>query len=318
MIDLPPLAKSPGNSDSGILPGMSVGFPEKPHIAIVGAGKLASALAPALRAAGYVIEQIVSRPPAASLRRARKLAREVHARAVAIDAVQLHAEIVWFCVLDGEIEKASRALREACDWHGKIALHSSGALTSDALNILRKRGAAVASVHPMMTFVRGSQPSLVKVPFALEGTRKAVDAACRIVLNLHGQPNLVRKRQKENYHAWGMFASPLFAALLASAERVAGAAGVNREDAGKRMLPILRQTLANYEHLGAAESFSGPIARGDVETVRKHLKSLSGIAGARDIYVALARGALRHLPARNRSALGKILGVKKPRPSDRD
>ena len=164
----------------------------------------------------------------------------------------------------------------------------------------------MASVHPMMTFVRGSRPSLQGAPFAVEGSKEAVNAARSIVLNLRGYPHPIRKHQKENYHAWGMFASPLFAALLASAERVAGAAGVGRKEARKRMLPILRQTLANYERLGAPESFSGPIARGDVETVKKHLKSLSRIAGARDIYIALAQSALRHLPAKNRAALGKL------------
>jgi predicted short-subunit dehydrogenase-like oxidoreductase (DUF2520 family) len=280
---------------------------EKPHVAIVGAGNLASALASALRAAGYAIEQIISRPATASLRRAHKLARKVQARAVAVDAAQINAEIVWFCVPDGEIKKASSVLREACDWRDKIALHSSGALTSDALDELRKLGAAVASVHPMMTFVRGSRPSLTGVPLALEGNRKAVGTAREIVLNLQGRPYSISKRRKENYHAWGMFASPLLTALLAAAERVAGAAGVNRKDARKRMLPILRQTLANYERLGAPESFSGPIARGDVETVKKHLKSLSGIAGANEIYTALARSALRDLPAKNRNALEKLL-----------
>jgi predicted short-subunit dehydrogenase-like oxidoreductase (DUF2520 family) len=287
---------------------MSARISEKPRIAIVGAGNLASALALALRAAGYVIEQIVSRPAAASLRKARKLARKVQARSVAVDASQIGAEIVWFCVPDGEIKKASRSLVEACDWRGKIALHSSGALTSDALKILRGRGAAVASVHPMMTFVHGSRPALEGLPFAIEGDRKAVNAAREIVINLQGQPHSVSKRRKENYHAWGMFASPLLIALLAAAERVAGAAGVNRKDARKRMLPILRQTLANYQQLGAPESFSGPIARGDVETVTKHLKSLSGIAGAREIYIALAQNALQDLPAKNRTVLGKILG----------
>jgi predicted short-subunit dehydrogenase-like oxidoreductase (DUF2520 family) len=286
---------------------MSARISEEPRITIVGAGNLTSALAPVLRAAGYVIEQIVSRPAAASLRKATELARKVQARAVAVDAAQISAEIVWFCVPDGEIEKASQSLVEACDWRGKIALHSSGALTSDALRMLHSRGATVASVHPMMTFVHGSRPALKGVPFALEGDRKAVNAARKIVINLQGQPYSVSKRRKENYHALGMFASPLLTALLAATERVAGAAGVNRKDARKRMLPILRQTLANYGQLGAPESFSGPIARGDVETVAKHLKSLSGIAGAREIYIALAQNALRDLPAKNRTALGKIL-----------
>jgi predicted short-subunit dehydrogenase-like oxidoreductase (DUF2520 family) len=59
--------------------------------------------------------------------------------------------------------------------------------------------------------------------------------------------------------------------------------------------------------LGAAGSFSGPFVRGDVATVQKHLQVLKGIPGAREIYVALARSALRNLPVKNRAALEKVL-----------
>jgi predicted short-subunit dehydrogenase-like oxidoreductase (DUF2520 family) len=95
--------------------------------------------------------------------------------------------------------------------------------------------------------------------------------------------------------------------LLAASERVAAAAGVSRKAAKERMLPILRQTLDNYAALGAPGAFSGPIVRGDVETVRKHLKMLRKVAGAREVYVALALAALRDLPVKNRAALEKIL-----------
>jgi predicted short-subunit dehydrogenase-like oxidoreductase (DUF2520 family) len=226
---------------------------------------------------------------------------------VSVARAQIRAEVVWLCVPDGAIASAAASLTGASDWQGKVALHSSGALTSDELNGLRQRGAAVASVHPLMTFVRGSRPSLAGVPFAIEGDPKAVRAARAIVLQLRGRAFTIRKQQKEAYHAWGMFASPLLTALLAAGERVAGAAGVGRKSARDRMLPILRQTLANYARLGAPGSFSGPIARGDVATVRKHLQVLLEVPEVREVYVALARSAPRALPAKNRAALQKIL-----------
>jgi predicted short-subunit dehydrogenase-like oxidoreductase (DUF2520 family) len=301
---------TPGpGADSAMLPGMLGKLPAKPRIAIVGAGNLASALAVALQGAGYGIDQIISRGSAASLslQRARRLAREVGASAVAAVRAQIRAEIVWFCVPDGAIAGAAASLAGAADWKGKVALHSSGALTSDELVVLRELGVAVASVHPLMTFVRGSRPSLVGVPFAVEGNPKAVRAARAIVLDLCGKPFAIRKQEKAAYHAWGMFASPLLTALLAASERAAVAAGVSRKAARQRMLPILRQTLANYAALGAPGSFSGPIARGDTATVGKHLKVLLGVPGAREVYVALARAALRDLPVKRRAALEKTL-----------
>jgi predicted short-subunit dehydrogenase-like oxidoreductase (DUF2520 family) len=286
-----------------MLPGMS----RNPRIAIVGAGNLAGALAVSLRSAGYRIEQIIARESAVSRRQARRLAREVGASGVSAARAQIQSDVVWFCVPDAAIASAAESLAEAANWSGKVAVHSSGALTSDELAMLRRRGAAIASVHPFMTFVRGSQPSLMDVPFALEGDQKALRAARAIVRDLGGQPFTIRKPHKAAYHAWGMFASPLLTALLAASERVAVAAGVSRKAARKRVLPILKQTLANYARLGAPGAFSGPIARGDVATVKKHLSILRGVPGAREVYLALARAALRDLPAKNRSGLERIL-----------
>ena len=145
---------------------MSSKRPAKPRIAIIGSGNLASALAVSLRAAGYGIDQIISRGSAASMRRARRLARKIGAATVAAVRAQIRSEIVWFCVPDGAIASAAKSLAGAANWSGKVVLHSSGALASDELASLRAQGAAVASAHPLMTFVRGSRPRLRDVPFA--------------------------------------------------------------------------------------------------------------------------------------------------------
>jgi predicted short-subunit dehydrogenase-like oxidoreductase (DUF2520 family) len=278
----------------------------KPAIAIVGAGNLANALAVSLRQAGYKIERVIARSRRGSLKKAHKLAREVGAQAT-VSPQKAHAEVVWFCVPDAEVAHAAQALESKNDWREKIALHSSGALTSDELGALRRRGAAVASVHPLMTFVRGSRPSLVKVPFAVEGDGVAVKLARRIVNDLGGRAYPIRKADKAAYHAWGTFASPMFTALLATTEQVAAIAGVNRRQAHRRMIPILLQTLANYAASDAARAFSGPIVRGDADTVKRHLRVLRRVPAAREVYSALANAALRYLPAKNKSELREAL-----------
>ncbi len=286
---------------------MSAADSAKPRIAIIGAGNLATALAIALHQAGYSIDQIISRKTASSMRRAGLLARKVEARASAVGEVQIRADIVWFCVPDAAIASAARSLAPAAEWRGKIALHSSGALTSDELSILRVRGAFAASIHPLMTFVSKSRPSVANVPFAIEGDPGAVRAARSIVKSLGGQAFAIPKQDKAAYHAWGTFASPLLTALLAATEKVAAIAGVNGKAARKKMLPILRQTLENYANFGAPDAFSGPIVRGDVDTVRHHLQSLRRDPVARQVYVALAQAALAYLPAKNKSAMKKVL-----------
>ncbi len=285
-----------------MLPGMA----GKPRVAIVGAGNLGSALAHSLQVAGYAIEVVISRSRAGSLTRAQRLAEQVGARA-GRDLSSVQAELVWFCVPDSAIAAAAESISKQMEWKGRVALHSSGALGSDELASLRKRGAAVASVHPLMTFVRGSQPSLKDVPFALEGDAAAVRVARRMVRDLGGQAYSIRRRDKAAYHAWGTFASPLLTALLATTEDVARMAGVSRKAARQRIIPILLQTLANYASFGAAGGFSGPIVRGDADTVLRHLEVLRRSHEAREVYRALAGAALRYLPSRNKNALRRIL-----------
>jgi predicted short-subunit dehydrogenase-like oxidoreductase (DUF2520 family) len=286
-----------------MLPAMAA----KARIAIVGPGRLGKALTLALNQAGYTISEIVSRNSAASKRKARELARRVEAQAFTSDNARLDADLVWYCVPDREIAAASRQLVSVIDWKKKIAFHSSGALLSDELNVLRRRGAAVASVHPMMTFVSRSIPSLKGVPFAVEGDATAARVARRIVRDLGGKAFTIRKQHKAAYHAWGAFASPLLVAALATAEELARKAGLSAVEAREKMLPMVRQTITNYEALGPAEAFSGPIVRGDAETVRQHLRILKKAPEARDVYLALARAALRYLPAQNRAKLKKAL-----------
>jgi predicted short-subunit dehydrogenase-like oxidoreductase (DUF2520 family) len=278
----------------------------KPRIAIVGPGRLGSALALELRRAGYLISEIVSGDSRASHRKARALASKVQATWNATGA-RLDADVIWFCVPDREIARAAGRLAEVVDWQGKTGLHSSGALASDELRRLRARGAAVASVHPLMTFVAGSVPSLQGMPFALEGDPSALRVARRIVRDLGAEAFSISKNRKMVYHAWGAFASPLLIALLVTAEKVARSAGLSNQEARRRMLPIVRQTLANYAKLGPAGAFSGPIVRGDAQVVRQHLKELKQVPEARAVYLALARAGLRFLPSRRRGELKKLL-----------
>jgi predicted short-subunit dehydrogenase-like oxidoreductase (DUF2520 family) len=286
-----------------MLPAMA----SKPSIAIVGPGRLGTAFAMELMRAGYSICEIVSRDNIASKRRAALLAQKVHADVSTVNCARLKSGIICFAVPDREIKNAAHKLATSTDWKRKIALHFSGALLSDELDILRQQGAAVGSIHPMMTFVGGSIPSLKGVPFAVEGDRAAIRGARRIVRDLGGHPFTILKQHKTAYHAWGSFVSPLLLATLVTAEQVAVAAGLSPQEARRRMLPIIRQTIANYEMLGPAGAFSGPIVRGDAEIVGKHLQVLKTIPQAREVYLALARAALRYLPARNLVRLRKVL-----------
>jgi predicted short-subunit dehydrogenase-like oxidoreductase (DUF2520 family) len=276
----------------------------KPRIAIVGPGNLGTALAISLQRAGFPISALVGRK--SSMRKARALAKQIRSHATS-ETARLDADVIWFCVPDSEIAQAAQSWAISSRGKGGVALHSSGALSSEDLAVLRRKGFAVASVHPLMTFVPGSRPALAGVPFAIEGDPGAARVARRIVGDLGGRSYPIRKQDKAAYHAWGTFASPLFTALLATTEQVGAAAEVKSAEVRRRMIPILRQTLANYAQYGAAGAFSGPIIRGDINTVKKHLRALRGVPAASEVYIALARAALQYLPAKNKRLLRRIL-----------
>ncbi len=190
-------------------------------------------------------------------------------------------------------------------------LHSSGALTSDVLAPLKRAGAHTASLHPMMSFVAGTAPKMSEIPFAVEGDKKAIAAAKQIVGKLGAEVFQIKKSSKVLYHALGSFSSPLVVATLVTAERVGEAAGLTLQQTRKIMRPILQQTLSNYMQRGPAAAFSGPIKRGDLQTIRRHLKELEKVKLARDVYRALVRSALRDLPSKRKKELLDIAGTAK-------
>ncbi len=275
-------------------------FRGRPSISIVAPGNLGTALALALPHAGYEVKFLASRHKRAHV---RALARKIRAQVVDLGKQSLTTDIVWITVPDDAITDVAQLLARSQDWKGKTVFHSSGALTSDELSPLLAKGARVASVHPMMTFVRGTVPQMTGISFAVEGDTAAVRVAKSIVADLGGRSFVIKKQNKVLYHVFGSFASPMVIALMASLEEVARAAGIRQSEIKSVMEPLLSQTLRNYLQQDAHSAFSGPLVRGDVATVRKHLAELLNLPEARAVYVALARASLNFLPVRNRKML---------------
>jgi predicted short-subunit dehydrogenase-like oxidoreductase (DUF2520 family) len=279
-------------------------------VTLVGAGNLAHALAELLPPAGYNIVEIVTRSNSA---RARALGRKAKPPATTIAKAHWSGDIVWLAVSDGAIRELASSLAPVANWKGKIVLHSSGALSSRELAPLRRAGARVASVHPMMTFVPGRAPDMAGVVWTVEGDPSAVKAARRIVTSLRGHAIAIDRKHKPLYHAFGAFLSPLLIVHLETASRLAQGAGIPRRGMDALMKPIVEQTLANLwvsigQQGGAGKAFSGPLIRGDVGTIQRHLKSLKTFPAACRLYEALVSAAVQsQLPVKNRRAIAKLL-----------
>ncbi len=175
---------------------------------------------------------------------------------------------------------------------GCAALHLSGALSTDALAPLHAVGYAVGSMHPLQSVADpwSAGDRLVGSAFAVAGEPGAVAAARRLIDGLGGRMLVIPPTKRALYHAAAVFASNYLVALLAVAVRLLQDAGVPAEDALPAILPLMRGTLENVEHLGVPAALTGPVARGDADTVRLHLARLSG--EDRELYCALGRELL--------------------------
>lgn len=298
-----------------------------PAVTVVGAGNWGSALALALHSAGVHVAEIIVRTKS---RRYYSLAASIGARLVTMDEAKLLSDVWWLCTPDSAIANVAGQLREHAmqmktDNHlvglrarlrslAPIAFHSSGALSSSELAPLRDLDAMLASVHPLMTFPKMSSPRrhapprpLAGVPFAVEGDPRAVHAARRLIRAVRGEAFTLPPRSKALYHAFGAFTSPLLVALLTAAVETASAAGWSQAQAQRRMRPIVERTIANFFANGPAKSFSGPIARGDVVTIVRHLKALVPHPQLSAVYRQLSRFAVDTIPSPNPAQIAQIL-----------
>jgi predicted short-subunit dehydrogenase-like oxidoreductase (DUF2520 family) len=282
-------------------------------ITLVGAGNLSQALVRLLPNAGYRIDEIVIRPSSSRKSAVAKIARGVGARVTAVENATWSSNVIWLTVSDDAIADCANSVAPRTDWKGKVVLHSSGALSSGELAALRRLGAHVASVHPMMTFVPGRVPNVSGVAWTLEGDPKATAVAREIVRSLGGLSIAIDPKHKSLYHAFGAFLSPLLVIHLEIASQLALASGIERRKLGDVMRPIIDQTMRNFfanlsEEGGSGKAFSGPLIRGDVETIESHLRVLKAFPAALDLYVSLVSGALRsHLPVKKAASIRRAI-----------
>ena len=177
---------------------------------------------------------------------------------------------------------------------GHVALHLSGALTRSVLAPLADAGAATGSMHPLMTV--SPEPAQAArhfrgATFFLEGDLEAVGVADALVRRLGGIPLTLAPEAKPLYHAGAVFASNYVVTMLAAALRLFESAGIGREPALDALLPLARATLDNVAAAGPAGALTGPIARGDAATARRHLSALQHKDA--ELYRAVGRETLR-------------------------
>ncbi len=287
-----------------------------PSVALIGLGNWGTSLAYGLLSAGMTPREIILRN--STSRRLSGLP------ALSWKKARLDAKILWLCVPDSAIPEVVARLAEGRSLRGQTVVHSSGALTVDVLEAVRKAGALTAAVHPVMTFPTRSPVPLSRVLFGVEASSPAVRGRLNaLIRRLGGTPFRIDSSGKALYHAAGTLASPLLVSVLTAAIETARAAGLRQHDASDMVQALAQATVRNVFTQGAHSSFSGPFARGDASTVKLHLQALDGHPILEGVYRSLAVHALESLPVRDRPALLRALaagrnrkasGTGRPRP----
>lgn len=273
---------------------------ERPSVGFVGAGTVGTALALVLSGAGYPVVAVASR----SRTSAERLAAVVDGcRAYASpDEVALSADLVFVTTPDDAIASVAAEVQ----WRsGQMVVHCSGSLSSVILEPARLRGALVGGMHPLQTFANSRQAAetLAGSAFGVEAEDPRLSGVLTgMVSALGGTVITLRAEDKALYHASAVIACNYLVTLFCAAAELWSAFGVDRDSASRSLLPLVKGTLANLERVGLPGSLTGPVARGDVGTIQKHLDALATAApelltvyrelGLRTIPIGLEKGTL--------------------------
>lgn len=265
----------------------------RPAVALVGAGAMARALGLRLAEAGYPVRAVVSRTAS----RAGALAEALGAP-VSGDRLEALPEVplVVLAVPDDQIaEVAAMLAGTARAWAGAVVLHTSGAVPASALDPLRAEGARTLAFHPIQSLPAGAGARrLDGVTVGMEGEPASIAAGVELVVGLGLRYLVLSAEAKPRYHLAAAMASNLLVTLMGMAQEVLASIGVDRAQAMTLLEPLVRGTLDTLVQTSPEEALTGPVARGDLSTLRAH-----GLALRKDLphlvpaYAALSVEAVR-------------------------
>lgn len=247
---------------------------DPPPVALIGAGAVGTALAQRLRQAGYEVRAVVSRTAAD----AQAVARQVDAPTASdrMTDVPPGVRLVFVCVPDDAISSVAERLA-ATDhpWAHTVVAHTSGRCTAGALAPLADAGAPTLSFHPLQTFPEGTPPEAFDaITVAIEGSDEAVAAGQTLAEALGARPVVLSAADKGRYHTAAVLASNGMAALMGVVDEVLDSTSLHEVDPADLFAPLVEQTWANVKTEGGEGALTGPVARGDRETIAVHLEAL--------------------------------------------
>ena len=281
-------------------------------LGFIGAGTVGTALAVRLSSKGYRVVAVSSR----SQTLAEKLARAITGCRACNNNQEVvdTAELVFITTPDDAIAPVVFQIQ----WHpGQSVVHCSGADSTDILKPAKKSGAQVGVFHPLQTFASVKQ-AIENIPgstFALEAEEPLLNTLKDMAAALDGNWVELKESDKVVYHAAAVIACNYLVTLVKLATDLWQTFAIPPQQATQALLPLLRGTINNIDTVGIPQSLTGPIARGDTGTIKKHLIALHKVApgllstykelGLQTITIAVAKGRINQHQAQELQAILK-------------
>lgn len=280
-------------------------------IAIAGPGRLGQALGRLLQDLGQPVLAIAGHDFSGTSTAAEFIGSGV--QAVALSDLPSLASRILIAVPDDALPSVARELAAAHD-PVSVALHTCGSRGPEALIALKERGTSRGTFHPLQTISTPEQgvADLPGSSFGITADGPALDWALEICTLLRGTPLIIPAEARPLYHAAAVMASNYIVTMIDAAIVLLQQSGVSEEQARSALAPLIRASVANSLAVGPAQALTGPIERGDQQTVAAHLRALHNAPETlRDLYCSAglhAAGlAQRKSPATDRRIIESLL-----------
>jgi len=268
---------------------------------MVGAGSLGSVLCRSLTQIGLHLDQVVVRSPASGERIIQETGL---GESVALEEwTGPVSSLFMLAVPDDALAAVSERLASQGEWKDRIVLHTSGVHNQEVLLPFAQKGAFTGSFHPLQTFLGTEDRSVFRgTTIGIEGGIEALSVAKHLADDLLADAVELSSERKALYHAAAVMAGNAAITLLSVSEEMWERAAGTRDGFAGAMGPLIRQSVENALSLGPNQALTGPIARGDVETLRihftaivrlmPHLLALYGAIAIETVHLAMRSGGL--------------------------